>query len=152
MYKHLIDKIRQAKVAAKLKERQRRFTDIISDKRSDALAPIFTRLAEKDPTLTERHPLRSSNKILIFLGESRKCLYHTPRKRAVPAGDFEHLSFALCGTKIWLPNILCSLVISNRLIYSALRRVSFQQISKSVRTSSPTRYNTLIHIQLQAIS
>lgn len=57
MYKHLIDKIRQAKVAAKLKERQRRFTNIISGNGSDALPSIFNRLAEKDPTLTDEEIL-----------------------------------------------------------------------------------------------
>jgi hypothetical protein len=53
MFKHLIDKIRHAKQAAKLKERQRRFTDIVSDKRSDTLTPIFRRLAQNDSTLTD---------------------------------------------------------------------------------------------------
>jgi hypothetical protein len=57
MFKHLIDKIRQAKWAAKLKERQQRFRDIINDKRSDTLAPIFRRLAQNDLTLTDEQIL-----------------------------------------------------------------------------------------------
>jgi len=57
MFKYLIDKIRQAKQAAKLKERQQRFTDIINDKRSDTLAPIFRRLAQNDLTVTDEQIL-----------------------------------------------------------------------------------------------
>lgn len=57
MFKKLIDKIQQTKQAAKLKERQQRFTDIINDKRSDTLAPIFRRLAQNDLTVTDEQIL-----------------------------------------------------------------------------------------------
>jgi hypothetical protein len=53
MFQHFIEKLRQRKAAAKRKERQQRFVDILTDHRCNQLAPIFTSIAQKDPTLTD---------------------------------------------------------------------------------------------------
>jgi len=57
MFQQLIEKLRQRRAAAKRKERQQRFTDIISDKRFNGLAPIFTRIDDSDPTLMDEEIL-----------------------------------------------------------------------------------------------
>jgi hemerythrin superfamily protein len=53
MFQHFIEKLRQRKAVAKRKERQQRFVDILTDHRCNQLAPIFTSIAQKDPTLTD---------------------------------------------------------------------------------------------------
>jgi hypothetical protein len=57
LFKRLIHHFRQAKAAAKLTQRQQRFTDIVRDKRFNPLEPVFARVAEQDPTLTDEEIL-----------------------------------------------------------------------------------------------
>jgi hypothetical protein len=57
MVRKFLDKLRQAKAVAQLKERQQRFIDIITDKRFNHLDLIFARIAGGDSTLTDDETL-----------------------------------------------------------------------------------------------
>ena len=57
MFNRLIHKFQLAQEAANRQKRQQRFTDILTDNRFNALAPVFTRIAQNDPTLTDEQLL-----------------------------------------------------------------------------------------------